>query len=274
MTKTTAKTKTTASDLDRVKALLRADGVSEQVLEHWDGMVADADTMALPSGDDCMRIANYIGWTDVADANREYVSVTTPADVKDFLDANGGKPVTFLINTPGGSVFGGTEIANMIIGHDADTTAIVTGIAASVGSLIAAACTKVCMMEASMVMIHGPQTFAYGAAQDFRDVADRLDKEAKAVSPIYKRRMEADEVDRMLASGDHYFTADEAVESGFADDIYADESDDDSDSDSGGTAADDSAQINTGSKMEDEATARLRKQNSDRLGFLATGMLS
>ena len=259
MTKTTAKTKTKPSDLDRLKALLQADGVSAETLEHWDGMVAAPDTMALPDGDNCMRIANYIGWTDVADANREYMSITTPGDVKDFLDANADGDVTFLLNTPGGSVFGGMEISNLIIGHEGKTTAIVTGIAASCGSLIAAACDEVLMMEASMVMIHGPQTFAYGGADDLRDVADRLDKESSAASTIYKRRLEADDVDRMMASGDHYFTADEAVESGFADGIYADDSDDDSDSDSGGTAADDSAQINTGSKMEDEADCKAAK---------------
>ena len=256
-------------NLNALKAVLRADGVPERTLEQWDGMIA-SDAMALPDGDDVMRIANYIGWTDVAEANREYMSVTTPGDVKDFLDANRGKPVTFLLNTPGGSVFGGTEIANLIIGHDADTSCVVTGIAASVGSLIAAACTKVEMMEASMMMVHGPQTFAYGAAEDMRETADRLDKEAKAVAPIYKRRMEADEVDRLLASGDHYMTADEAVESGLADGIYVEESD----GGDGEDAEGDSAEINTDDKMEAEARRAVAKRHSDSLSFLATGMLN
>lgn len=256
-------------NLDALKAVLRADGVAEKVLDNWDGMIAP-DAMALPDGDSVMRIANYIGWTDVAEANKDYVSVTTPSDVKDFLDANKGKEVTFLVNTPGGSVFGGTEIANMIIGHDAKTNAIVTGIAASVGSLIVAACTEVQMMEASMAMIHGPQTIAYGAAEDFRDIADRLDKEAKAVAPIYKKRMEADEVDRMLASGDHYLTADEAVESGLADSIYAEASD----GEEGGDAEDDAAEVNTDDRMGIETDERIKKMNRDRLSFLATGMLN
>ena len=148
-----------------------------------------------------------------------------------------------------------------------------TGIAASVGSLIAAACTKVEMMEASMMMIHGPQTFNYGSADDMIACADRLKKEATAVAPIYKKRMEADEVDRMLKSGDHYFTADEAVESGLADGIYAEESDGGDGDDGDADAAKDNARLNT-DRGEEEARSALAKRNSDCLGFLATGMLN
>ena len=272
MTTKTKKSDGAAANIEAAKNVLKAHGVHENVLEKWDGMIA-SDTMALPDGDDTMRIANYIGWTDVAEANREYMSVTTPGDVKEFLDANRGKEVTFLLNTPGGSVFGGTEIANLIKGHDADTCAIVTGIAASVGSLIAAACTKVEMMEASMMMVHGPQTFAYGSADDMDRTAERLRKEAMAVAPIYKNRMDADEVDRMLASGDHYFTADEAVESGLADGIYADAEDGDGDGDNDADTTKDNARINT-TRGEEEARAVIAKRNSDNLSFLATGMLN
>ena len=259
MAKTTTKTQTH----DDIKSVLRAHGISDRVLENWDGMTA-RDGMSLPDGDNCMRIANYIGWTDMSDASREYVSVTTPGDVKNFLDAN--EDVTFLLNTPGGSVFGGIEISNLIMGHDGKTTAIVTGVAASCGSLIAAACDEVLMMEASMVMIHGPHTFAFGGASDFRDVADRLEKEANVASTIYKRRMDADSVDEMLAGGDHYFTPDEAVKNGFADDIYTEPSD--------GDDGDDAAQINTDDKSGAASRDALATQQQDSLIALATGILN
>ena len=270
MTKTT---KTPTPTIDQTVDLLRANGVPEKVTDQWSKMEkarsADQDSMALPSGDDCLRISNYIGWTDIASANREYVSVTTPQDVKDFLDANKGGDVTMLINTPGGSVFGGIEIANMIIGHEGKVTAVVTGIAASVGSLIAAACEEVLMMEASMVMIHGPQTIAYGGASVFRDIADRLDKEASVASMIYKKRMDGDTVDGMLTDGeDHYMTAQEAVESGIADGIYSDDEDDgDDDKDDG-----DTAKINNSDTM-DATTQDIKRREASRLSFLATGML-
>lgn len=270
MTKTT---KTPTPTIDQTVDLLRANGVPEKVTDQWSKMEkarsADQDSMALPSGDDCLRISNYIGWTDIAAANREYVSVTTPQDVKDFLDANKGGDVTLLINTPGGSVFGGIEIANMIIGHEGKVTAVVTGIAASVGSLIAAACEEVLMMEASMVMIHGPQTIAYGGASVFRDIADRLDKEASVASMIYKKRMDGDTVDGMLTDGeDHYMTAQEAVDSGIADGIYSDdEGDDDDDKDDG-----DTAKINNSDTM-DATTQDIQRREASRLSFLATGML-
>ena len=263
MTKT-AKRKPT---IEQVKSLLRADGISEDVLKLWDGEVSGPDSMALPDGDDCMRIANYIGWTDIADANREYMSMTTPGDVKTFLDALDGSDATFLLNTPGGSVFGGIEISNLIMGYPGKTTAIVTGVAASCGSLVLAACDEALMLEASMAMIHGPHTFGMGGAADFRDLADRLDKEAITAGTIYKRRMDDEAVDGMLASGDHYFTSAEAVESGLADGLYEDPEGDDDD-------AGDDAQINTNDKMTAEARAELARRENDRLSFLATGMLN
>ena len=268
MATTTTKTKTKT---DRMHDLLRANGVHEDVLKHWSEMSAKVDAMALPDGDNTMRIANYVGWQDPSEMDREFLSITSPGDVKDFLEANAGGDVTFLINTPGGSVFGGVEISNMIIGHEGKTTAIVTGLAASVGSLITAACDDVQMMEASMAMIHGPRTFAMGTANDFRDVADRLDKEVDIVSTIYKRRMEGDTVDGMLTDdGDHYITPSEAIENGFADSVYKEASDDND----GDTKGDDTAQINTDDHMESEERKRLAKVNSDRLSFLATGMLT
>ena len=269
---------TTRAELTRQRSLMLADGFDARAVDAWlESRIAesaprtwgDRDAMELPSGDAVMRIANRIGWTDMTEEDREWISMTLPSDVYEFLDANKGNEVTFLLNTPGGSVFGGTEIANLILGHEAGTRAIVTGIAASVGSLIAAACETVEMMEASMMMIHGPQTFAVGAAEDMRAVADRLDKEAESVAPIYKRRMEADEVDRMLASGDHYMTAAEAVESGIADGIYSDSS-----GGEGGVDKDDDAVLNSDDEPDGPAIdAMLKKRNQDRLAFLATGML-
>ena len=262
-TKTQTKTKPT---LEQLKSLFRADGISEEVLKHWDGEITAPDNMSLPDGADCMRIANRIVWTDLSEADKDYVNVTTPGDVKTFLDSTKGGDVTFLLNTPGGSVFGGIEIANLIMGHPGKTTGIVTGMAASCGSLILAACQEAFMLEASMAMVHGPQTFGIGGAQDFRDLADRLDKEASTVATIYKRRMSAEDVDRMLESGDHIMTSSEAIESGLADGLYAEEGE--------GDADDDKAQINTDSKMDAEARDQIAQQESNRLGFLTTGLLT
>lgn len=273
---TTKTTKTPTPTIDQLAALYIADGASAKAVGVWSKMekaaAADrkSDTMALPSGDDTMRIANYIGWTDISEANRDYISVTTPQDVMDFLDANNGGDVTFLLNTPGGSVFGGMEISNLIIGHEGKTTAVVTGIAASCGSLMAAACDEVLMMEASMAMIHGPQTFAYGGATDLREMADRLDKEATSAAPIYKRRLDSDEVDGMLTDGkDHYFTAQEAVDSGLADGLYTEDSDGDGDDADG----DDTAKINNSDTMDATARDTIARRETERLGQIATGML-
>ena len=72
-------------NLDKQKQLLRAQGLSEDALAKWmpDGMaVADDDSRT-------MRIANYIGWMDESPMQKEFLSQTTPGDVKEFLDKAG-----------------------------------------------------------------------------------------------------------------------------------------------------------------------------------------
>ena len=104
-----------------------------------------------------------------------------PKSLKAFLaDLKVGEKAVIEINSPGGSVVQGIEMANAIKNSKAKIVAHVTGIAASMASVIACACDEIQMEEASFLMIHDPWTYAEGNAEQLRKDAAFLDQ-CKAV---------------------------------------------------------------------------------------------
>ena len=81
------------------------------------------------------------------------------------------------INSPGGNVFDGIAIHNMIAQHSAKKKIMhVDGLAASIASVILMAGSERRIAKNAMVMIHNPSGMAGGTAADLRKVADSLDK--------------------------------------------------------------------------------------------------
>ena len=78
----------------------------------------------------------------------------TAKDVTGFLSDNKGKPVGVFINSPGGLVFDGLSIYNALISHDGQVTTTITGIAASIASIIVQAGDKRLAYENSNLMCH------------------------------------------------------------------------------------------------------------------------
>lgn len=125
------------------------------------------------------------------------------------------------INSYGGSVADGVSIYNALRRHAATINVTVDGVAVSIASLIAMAGDSVQMGIGSLYMVHAPWAGAVGNANDMRTAADMLDKYAEAMVSAYTRRLgddRADDVRDWLTDGaDHWFTAAEAVNEGFAD---------------------------------------------------------
>lgn len=124
------------------------------------------------------------------------------------------------INSPGGSVFDGQAIYTALVNHPAKVTTYVDGLAASIASVIACAGDTVVMAENAMLMVHDPWSLAVGNAADLRDAADVLDKVAESLVTVYAARtgLPADEVKAIMAA-ETWYTAAEAVEAGFADEV-------------------------------------------------------
>lgn len=104
---------------------------------------------------------------------------------KDLKELGDVKKINLHVNSPGGSVFEGIAIGNMLKQHKAYVTAYVDALAASIASVIVVSCDKVIMPENSMMMIHNPWSFAIGNANELRKQADDLDRIAESSVVTY-----------------------------------------------------------------------------------------
>ena len=140
----------------------------------------------------------------------------SPKGLREFLDSLGdGEKAEIEINSPGGDVFAGVEMANMIKNSKADLTAHVTGIAASMASVVACACAHIKMEEASFMMIHDPWSIAVGNAEAMRKEADLLDQCKDVIMSFYRGKFNrTDEELRALMSDETWYTGAECQANG------------------------------------------------------------
>jgi ATP-dependent protease ClpP protease subunit len=141
--------------------------------------------------------------------------------VRDTLAAN---PTATLIrvrfNTVGGDVIEGLDIYRALVDHPARVEGYITGLAASIGSVILCACDYVRMAKGAQVMIHNPYGGVMGDAQAHRSIADSLDNATKDLVGIYQARTgKSPEELLALLANETYFDCDAAVAAGFADEI-------------------------------------------------------
>lgn len=146
-----------------------------------------------------------------------YGDEVTPKQFRDELNEHRGD-LTVRVNSPGGDVYAGIQIYNMLKDHDGQITVVVDALAASIASVIAMAGDKIVMNTGSQMMIHKPWTMAIGDSDDMRETADYLEKVGDSIIPIYASRTgKTKEEISALLEGDYWMNADEAVEMGFAD---------------------------------------------------------
>ena len=138
---------------------------------------------------------------------------------KDFKAlGNNLKQINLHIHSPGGDVFDGIAIYNLLKNHPANKTVTIDGLAASMASVIAMAGNEVIMPENAMMMIHKPWGIQGGDAEDMRKYADLLDKVENTLIPAYanKTGKTPEELAEML-SAETWLNGKECVEQGFAD---------------------------------------------------------
>jgi ATP-dependent protease ClpP protease subunit len=125
--------------------------------------------------------------------------------------------LTARIHSPGGDVFEGMAIYNMIKGHPAHKVCHIDGLAASMASVIAMAFDEVIMPENAMMMVHKPWGGTLGDAEDMRKYADLLDKVESNLVGAYQQKTGLPEAElHTLLAAETWLTGREAVEKGFA----------------------------------------------------------
>lgn len=144
----------------------------------------------------------------------DYIS---PRPLRDFLaGVTAADEVEIEINSPGGLVVNGIEMANAIKNCPARTVAHVTGVAASMASVIACACDAIEMEEASFFMIHDPWGYVQGNAEELRKEAGKLDQMKAAIMSFYRGKFKgktADELAALMAE-ETWYTGSECLANG------------------------------------------------------------
>lgn len=126
------------------------------------------------------------------------------------------------INSPGGDVFEGNTIMNMLKRKKCTKNVYIDGLAASIASVIAMAGDKIIMPSNSMMMIHNAWTYAAGNSHELRKLADDLDKVNTSIRQTYLDKA-GDKLDEeiltTLMDNETWLTAQECYDYGLCDQL-------------------------------------------------------
>ncbi len=127
--------------------------------------------------------------------------------------------INLRIASGGGSIVEGNTIFNALKRHSAKVVTHIDSLAASMASVIAMAGDEIHMAENALLMIHNPWTMSMGGAEQLRKDADLLDKMEANIRTSYERsNLSVEELDAAM-DAETYYTAEEAKEAGFIDEI-------------------------------------------------------
>jgi ATP-dependent Clp protease protease subunit len=184
-----------------------------QVFDKWSEDAAGV--RALERGDNVITMFDVIGedyWTGGG---------VTAKKVASQLRAITG-PVEVQINSPGGDMFEGFAIYNVLREHPHDVTVKVMGMAASAASIITMAGDTVEIGAASFLMIHNCWVLAMGNRHDMRETADFLEPFDGAMVEVYATRSDqsAEDIAKWM-DAETFMSGSQAIERGFADALLA-----------------------------------------------------
>ncbi len=133
------------------------------------------------------------------------------------------QPVTVFINSPGGEIFSGFAIFDMLNFISCPVTTIVTGFAASMGSILSLAADKGrrYSMPQAKIMIHQPLLMGYqGRATECEIQAREILKTRDHLVKLYSEQTgKSHEEIKKALDRDNWFTAEEALEYGLIDKV-------------------------------------------------------
>lgn len=181
-----------------------------EVFDRWSEDAAGV--RALAGGDNVITMFDTIGedfWSGGG---------VTAKKVAAQLRAIGDRPIEVQINTPGGDMFEGIAIFNVLREHSQPITVKIMGMAASAGSIIAMAGDRIEIGAASFVMIHNCWVVAIGNRHDMAETSEWLAPFDQAMTDLYAARtgQDATAVARWM-DAETFMSGSQAIERGFAD---------------------------------------------------------
>ena len=130
--------------------------------------------------------------------------------------------INLRINSPGGDVFAARAMELAIREHKSTVVSHIDGEAASAATYVAIAADKVKISEGGFFMVHKAWSIALGNADDMLQMAALLEKVDETLVATYASHTgkTADEIRQWMAA-ETWFTAQEALDAGFVDEITA-----------------------------------------------------
>ena len=125
------------------------------------------------------------------------------------------------VNSPGGDVFDGVAIYNILLRNRAKVIVEIDALAASIASVIAMAGDEIRMAENALMMVHNPWGMVIGDVGDFAKAIDDLNKvKENSIMPAYQKQsgMEEKKIAELM-DNETWMSAAEAKEYGFIDEI-------------------------------------------------------
>ena len=164
--------------------------------------------------------SNDIGIFDVIGEGYWNEGVTASSISSALKRIGADKPVTVNINSPGGDMFEGLAIYNLLKEHKGEVTVKVVGLAASAASIIAMAGDSVEIARAGFLMIHNAWLIAAGNRHELKDIAEWLEPFDRAMGSVYEARtgLDSAEIESMMDS-ETWLGGKDAIEQGFADEF-------------------------------------------------------
>jgi ATP-dependent Clp protease protease subunit len=150
-----------------------------QALERWSRELRAASAVDEPA---TISVLDPIGvdfWTGEG---------VTAKRVSAILRNIGERDVVVNVNSPGGDLFEGMAIYNILREHKAKVTVKVLGLAASAASIIAMAGDEIQIARAGFLMVHNTWVMAMGNRNDLQEIADQLEPFDIAMADIYAAR--------------------------------------------------------------------------------------
>lgn len=181
-----------------------------QARARWDNAIVNA-----ASGDDAtISILEPIGidfWTGDG---------ITAKKIAGILRNIGERPVTVMINSPGGDFFEGLAIYNLLRQHPKAVAVQVLGIAASAASVIAMAGDTIQIGKAAMMFIHNTQWMAAGDRHVMAQAVEEMAQFDELAAQLYVDRT-GGEAKQVMSWMDRetFFNGEQAIEEGFADEL-------------------------------------------------------
>lgn len=192
----------------------------------------------------------------------------TPEGLRDQL--KGEQDVRIFVNSPGGYVWDGVELNNVINDHKGHVTVVLNAVAASSASFFPLSANKVLVRESTTMFIHNAINIAWGNAKVMKKASEILFGFDGIIANYYvnKTSKSLDEIEKAMSDETWFFGGQACIDFGLADGFFDEEEILDSIEDDQGSNIP-QLKENEAKALVDGVISKMRKQDNENAMSLA-----